>query len=78
MAFTINNAPVLTKEDRNALKWVEAGAKICHLPKTEQECRDILNGTKQADEEFMYEVRNAYAECGCFVHNYYLYLKEAW
>ena len=73
----LNPVSVLTKEDRNALKWVETGAKICSLPKTEQKCRNILNGTEQADKEFLKKVHNAYAECGCFVNDYYLYLTEA-
>lgn len=71
-------APVLTEKDKVALTWTMTGAKACHLPKTEEKCRNILNGTEETDEDFMYEVRNAYEECGCFIHDYYLYLKEAW
>lgn len=70
--------PILTENDKNALRGTMTGAMVCHLHKTEQKCRDILNGTEQASEEFMKEVRNAYAECGCFLNEYYMYLKEAW
>ena len=71
-----NPTPIFTEHDISALKWAEAGAMACNLPKTEQKCRNILNGIEQADENFMGEVRNAYTECGCFVNEYYLYLKE--
>lgn len=71
-------ATVLTENDRVVLKGTMMGAMVCHLPKTEERCRNILNSTEEADEEFMEEVRNAYTECGCFLNDYYLYLKEAW
>jgi hypothetical protein len=77
--FNINEeAPVLTESDKNVLKGTMMGAMVCHLSRTEEKCRNILNGTEQADEDFMEEVRNAYAECGCFLNDYYMYLKEAW
>lgn len=64
----------LTDFEKEALKYVSAGAMVCDFPAIYDTCVSILNGNESPTREFMEMVTEAYQDCGCFINEYYSHL----